>query len=77
VTVADFLQQAARHGIRQDAFSLTGCDNESYCLEEDAQEWTTFYSEHGLRRDVAKHQSESKALTALLDMLLTDLTTRK
>ena len=77
MTTDDFLAEIDRNRIRADAFSLNGPGNEVYALVADGTRWKTFYSERGLETGPRYFETQSAALEALLEALLTDPTAHR
>jgi hypothetical protein len=77
MTKDDLRRETKRLGIRPDAFSLDNVDaNETYVLAFDGRKWRVYYSERGQESDVRQFDGESEACDYLLQLLLTDFSTR-
>ena len=72
MTKDEFLKIVQHEGIRPDAFSLHGAENESYVLEASHAQWRVYYSERGLETGQSRFQSEAAALDDLLARLRAD-----
>ena len=60
------------------AYSLEGgMPSEAYVLEPRAADWAVYYSERGLRSDEVVFHTENEACSYLLDLVLSDDTTRE
>ena len=65
------------HHIRADVYDLSGNPgNEVYVLRNDGSVWSVFYSERGHERGTRFVTTESEACSYLLDLLLSDPTTK-
>jgi hypothetical protein len=64
-------------GVREDAYSLDGPRDESYCLSREGVAWSVYYSERGLTTGRREFDAEHDACRYLLDRLLADPLTRR
>src|SRR3954470_17559876 len=74
---SELIPAAERLGIRSTAYSLDGgLPVEQYVLALEEGGWAVYYSERGLRQDVALFDTEDEACDELLLRLTEDPTTR-
>jgi hypothetical protein len=67
-----------REGIESSAYSLNGENrDETYVLDRRSSRWIVYYSERGLGTGIQQLVDEDSACSHLLDLLLTDSTTRR
>jgi len=59
-------------GIRDDAYSLDGVRDETYCLNYSNAGWSVYYSERGLKSGKKLFTAESEACDYLKSLLIAD-----
>ncbi len=64
--------------IRHDAYSLNGGNpSQAYVLSQEAEFWSVYYSERGIKIDERKFKSEDEACRYFLDIISEDKITYK
>jgi hypothetical protein len=77
VNTEDLNEQLVSQGIRAESYSLNGRDQDGrYCLERSRGGWAVFFSERGERNHERWFTDEEAACAHLLEVVLTDPTTR-
>ncbi|MBQ4864763.1 hypothetical protein J8L98_24055 [Pseudoalteromonas sp. MMG013] len=64
-----FLKHVSQLGIDKSSFSLNGPINERYCLKSSGFGWEVFYAERDHKNALVTFDSESAALSHLLNQL--------
>lgn len=65
-------------GIDESSYSLEGdLSGDQYVISHDGAVWSVYYSERGLQTSLRTFQTESEACSYMLQVILSDPTTRK